>query len=547
MVKRLITTQRCLIWALIVLAVASVFYTIASYWSQPNNVQLFYNPDIVGDPFIIHMLIYNHDSYHNWYLTNAFFLFPDMTLIFLISLFTKLIYPIYPVFAFIQVSAFIILTMSLFKVTVGNKKGAIVGLISTLLFLLLLIYVNNFSVLYTYYDYLNTILSPTFHFGSFIVGIGCAIILMKLLQQQKIYLFFLLSFLVIITGISDPLLHFYFTFPAIGLVFLLGVFRYLNVKQTVSMLSWFIGMFVAWYIIYNYVPLPFQKIKMQLTFPWEHISNFINTAIAFKNFSGVNTIVYFLDLAFFIFAPISIIWSHIKSRIHLIDYFILFQFLLIICGILGLLTTESKFVSGITVIPIRYMIPLVISPAFLGLPLLLYKYISQFTFAQGQENLLFGLLFIFIILFSLNHRDKFIPHNFFNYYPQTIQCFDEHAKSLELHNGIVVGQWGEQNVYNAYNRSGARFIMVGKLNNRMKPYLWFSTRQIYMAKRFDFIMMANDNNLKKNKQEMLKLFGIPTTRFICHWRNNIGPKLIFFVYKNAAMKNISFAKYISPA
>lgn len=538
MYNKIKSSSNLFTWFLLLITLALVFYSIASNWSQLRNATMFDNPDLVGDPYVVHSLLYEHDKFYNWRLTNAFFLFPDIVLIYIISFFTQNIYHVFPLFAFIQVSLFIFLTSILFKVATKSKAGLRLGLVSSLLFLLLLIKIHQFY-LYSSYDYIVTIIVPSFHFGSFIIAILCTYLFIKIMQNSKTYLLILLSFLVIITGISDPLLNYYFTFPAIAIIFFAYLFNYINIKKFINYLCWFISMLVAWYVIYRYLPLPFAKINFQLSFPLFHLDILGNTIKKFILVARINIPVSFLWLLFILLAPISLIRSYKQNNIRIIDYLILFELVVIFCGFIGLLTTNVKFDLGQSSIPIRYMIPLITGPAFLGLPLVIYK---NFVFVKKLgKNGVFAFTLLVISLLALHHKPHFIKQNFFSYYPKMIACFDKYAKKLQLHNGIA-DDWGIQNTYNAYNKSEAHIVLVPDLRT-MQPFLWFSTSGLYRYHHFDFVMLDTDSRLEKNKKAMYQKFGKPTNQFVCPI-NDIKKQHVY-VYKNGVMKNVSFLKYLN--
>lgn len=526
-----------LVYLALLVSFFAVLFGLASHWS--HNSQFLNNGDVVGDAYIVHTFLYNHDKFQNWTLTNAFFLFPDITILFLISFFVKTISNVFPIYALIQITlTFSFMTYLIRQISTNKKVGLRLGFIAGFSLLLLVIALNPYFE-YGSYDYLVPLLLPSFHFGSFLISILCIALTLKIIKKPKISLLTLLSFLVIITAVSDPLILYYFTFPVMAAIFCWFLCGHINKKLCFSLLSWFTGMTIIWFVIYKFAPLPFDKIPLHLTFPFAHLNVLVNTA---KDFLSINSNVY-VGIAWLIFvigAPISLIKSYIDQKLQLKDFFMLFELLMLVLSALAILTTVVGFApQDGALLPLRYFIPFILSPVFLGLPVLIYKHCS--TYISLENNWLYLIILIFISFMALHHKRSIEWNNLVSYYPKNVECFDKVVAKYQLQNGITP-IWGYQNTYNAFNRSGTHLVLVNMAN--LKPHLWFSTKLLYTYHNFDYVLLQDNNKKQLNKNLMLmkQHFGKPTAKVVCHG-NGIYTTEYIYIYKNSPLNKLSFEKY----
>ena len=87
-----------------------LFLLFICHWWRAEGEQLpYYNSDLLMYPQVAINLIHQQGSYFDWPFTNVIFLFPDLLLCLLITLFTKNLALIVLVYAFIQISYFILI------------------------------------------------------------------------------------------------------------------------------------------------------------------------------------------------------------------------------------------------------------------------------------------------------------------------------------------------------------------------------------------------------------------------------------------------------
>lgn len=297
---------------LIAVAIITTLFSIGSYWSQPGNIGMFFNGDLVTLTNFAHSLIHHQDQFHNWRLSYASSLFPDFAIIYFLSLLINNAYVVLLFFSLIQISFFILIVTLLFHSIFPKSSGWRVGIILSFLFLVLLARLHPF-ILYSNYDYLITILTPSFHFGPYLFTLLALLFLIKILfhhHKNKI-LFFVLSILLLSINISDPLTHYYFTFPALATISIYYFLNYLDRKVYLQILFLLLLSFIFSTLIYYYAPLSFTPKILSIHFSWNDANLMLN--ILAKHFIENNLFMGIPWLLYLFFTPISLIVDFSKK------------------------------------------------------------------------------------------------------------------------------------------------------------------------------------------------------------------------------------------
>lgn len=515
-----------------------IVYSIACFWSQNKHIELFLNPDVLTQPLFAHALVYNHAKFFDLHFSNSPSFFPDFAIIYFLSLFIKNAYSIFPIVAFIQITFFFLVIFFLYKSITKSNIGIRLGILSILIFLLVLAKKHSFSV-YGNYEYLNIVLLPYFHFSAILLSFLNLYLFINVLFHQKNGYLIPLSLLIILGGISDPFTHFDFTFPAMLSLSFCYFFKYIDLKKYLYFSIFLIFLFITSYLIYRYVPLPFARPHLKMHFNFNEFK-LLATTLLF-NFIGNNLTIGIPWLLFTIFAPISLIHSHTKktkddSIFNILNFILLFEVVVIYLG-LFVITITSPLDPNITyqLIPLRYFGGLIIGGALLGFPLLVYKYIKQIYLLQ--KNILFVSILFLLAVIALFPLPKLNFQNLFAYYPKMVACFDQYANKYKLKNGIGA-TFFESHVFTVYSRAGIQVANVQLKNSSVQG--WDSNTQFKRIHNYNFVVMQDDSYIKHHDyfNTMIKRFGKPDHQFICANYNN---RILVDVYVyNNKLKNLYF-------
>lgn len=191
-----------------------------------------------------------------------------------------------------------------------------------------------------------------------------------------------------------------------------------------------------------------------------------------------------------------------------------------------IITDHNLFLYKAGYLGLRHLQPVILTPIFLGLPLLIYKHTHINEFFKEKSFATVVLLLIFIA--SLN-RPSLQLSSFTHFYPDYVACFDSYAQKLKLHNGIS-SYWVSRNM-TMYNQSG---VHLASIHNNFTPFVAMVSLADYQRKQYDFLV-STPGIYAFLKQNVIAKFGKPYTTFNC------PENYTFYVYKNHEMDKI-FAK-----
>lgn len=159
-----------------------------------------------------------------------------------------------------------------------------------------------------------------------------------------------------------------------------------------------------------------------------------------------------------------------------------------------------------------------------------------------EKSVVYLSALLLLSVASLVHPPRLDAKNLFTYYSPMLACFDEHARQLNLHEGIGLLNYATQ--LSTYNHSG---IQVAQVSPHLTPFHFLNSKRIYGDHDFDFIVIHPipidsttnpivrqilTDNYTINPIRVIQRFGQPTSTFSC------PDNYDFYVYSNHKLNNI---------
>lgn len=502
-------------------------YRIFCFWYHQAGTN---NSDLLFPLAITQNLIHEHGHISDWILTPTPYLFPDIFIHLLISLFSANIALNLSIFAFIQTLYFFCIILMLIRLITFKSCPWYISLLFILAVLFVSNELNNLSSL----ELFSTIFYAGMHFTSFLMILTCLYIFIIMCRKKNIYLNLTFFLITSISIFSDIVVGFYFTIPLSLTILVCAILKYIDFKNCMKLLALLFITTLCGYLLFKFFPLYYLRPRRIIQFPDGAIHSFLRIMF---NFIKQEPILAITWLSFIFLAPFSLIKSHYKSKrnnysiqMKWVDFIIFFQIIMVLVTIPLFILTDPNliYVKSDNYLAMRHLQPFILEPILIGVPLLIFKHHKLFLFFKNKY--LIGTCYIFIIIFSSFNIPEFKAINLYSYYPQEIACFDQHATKLHLHSGLA-NYWSAR-PFTLYNHSKSRFIAV---DGNFNPFIWSTSLQNFKNDQLNFIMLKSH---EFEKSKILARFGNPTTTFSCPGGFD------YYVYNNKAMENLFPQKII---
>lgn len=505
-----------------------VYGVYCYYSSNVLTLSFLYSADAIQIPFFAHNILYQHGNIFDWKLPYTPYFFPDMLIVMLISLFSKNIEVVCITYATLQMAFYVFVIGLLFKVATNSKNGARLAIISGLIALVLLATAGMQNELF------NTILNSNYHMGGTLLIFIMLAFSITLLEKSSTKSILIHCGLIIITYVSDVLFALYFIAPVLATLTLFCIFKLIPIKRYLKFFSIITLTTILSDILYHNLPSFVAKSSAHL-FHYKHIFYWIHQLqLVLVAFYHNDPIIFTLWACYFLLAPFSLVYYHIKKR-HAPHYaattfIILFEWITIAGGLIGMVLADPGLAHAPAYTGLRHAQPLILGPVFIGIPMLIYRH----TNISGwlKYNLVYCATLTLLTIPVFIHTPKLNAKSILHYYPPELACIDQHAKQLHLHAGI--GNYWQAKPFTAFNKTGFNLVAViddPAVSSNILPYHWINTLEPYRTKKFDFAIV-NSPTGRLNTTLLYKHFGKPTSTFRC------GNSYLIYVYKNKAMKNI---------
>lgn len=494
------------LYSLAIITVLSVFYYVASFWSNCPPCYGITNSDMLYTSALAHNIIYEKGSFWDWLMPTTPFLFPDILLALIINSFTTNILLTIAIFAGIQLGYFLLISLVLLKQITLNK----INFFFILIYLLAILLLSKEIAHQANLELLIAVLQSADHFGSFIMILTCFYFFILYWQKSNSIFWGLFLIFASISFAADVLIGFYLLIPLMITIFLGIISGFIAVNKGFKLLTALMIATVCGYLCYKFLPFYFNRANSLIHYQYR----LLDFWLIMKNFYLNSPEIFLLWCSFILFAPISVINSlrqrnqGLTNNFYWLNFTLVWQLIMILVMLPIFIITDTHLHEAKTGVymGLRHLQPVILTPVFIGLPLLIYKHI-RLEKLWRQAPVCLGLL-ILILLASWNHPPLIIK-NFTQYYPPEIACLDDGIKTYHLHNGI--GNYWATRPLTIFNKSGSYIVPV---NSDLSPSVLAGTIQYYKKNNFDFIV-SKSPLASFDKDSLIKNLGIPKATFSC--------------------------------
>lgn len=543
--------SQCGIALLVLLVFAMILFALASYFSQPDIAGTYLNPDLNTLTYMAYNVMYEHGQFFAWHIGTSPAFFPEMAVMFFITLFSKNPFINLIIYAVFQITCITILIPAIFKAATNTTAGLRLGIISVFTFLATVIFERSFAP-YSEYEYLSTLLSPGFHYGPVLVIFALIFIFLKMLVSSKIYLRVLFFILLVLSGISDPLTYVYFTFPMVVTLTIFCFCKQLSKKDFLIYSALLVLGFLSAYAICHLMPLQNVPLSFKPTFSFLLVLDFLKTIVLFlKN----NVLWGVLWVSFMLYTPYSM-WQSFKTKsIQLVDYVILLQFITVIVSTpMIILAVNQTFPSALQIfpsvsfwshpgqfyrelayLPYRYFINFFVGPVFLGFPLLFYKHYRTAVEKLGNNAIYVVILLLFAFVIFTMRSHHFHKKTFTQFQSNIAVCLANYAKTYHLTNGISDSYY-VTNMVNSYLAGVLHIALVDSYH--LTVIRWQNTQELYQYHNYNFAISNSD----AMPAALRKTYGAPIRTLMC--TGNYNDQFKVYIYPNGKLNNM-FNSYLA--
>lgn len=535
------------IWLAFFIGLLAVFYCLGRVLTYHHNINYFLNFDLTTYPGLGHNLIYQGGHLSSWHLGAAPYVFPEILFFYIFSLFSVSTYASLLTFMVLQVLAFIVAMIWLFRTTISNNIGLRLGLFYSLLFSLLCLSKRSFNA-YGTKALFATVFLPSYHFAAALMALFSLILFIKIFTKPRLYLKIILFVLIFLGGISDALTYVYFLFPMLATLTVLLIFKELEWRKYVNLCLWLCVAFIVSYSAYQFLPIQITKVSIAPTIGFSYFAAYIKTIAVFFQ---TQTVLALLWLIFLIWAPISLWRSRgLKQGIERkVDFVILFQFVTVLVstpllifaiGQVGtahlvdgslhaFLNNSTSFYNKLNGFPFRYLVNYYMFPIYFGLTFLFYKHTKHILSLYKVRNYFILIVLLVLGLIFLPPR-QLQMNKLVNFHSSLAMCFELHVKTYGLTNGIS-NDFLSINLMNAYIPTKHQVAQVDP--ETLTPVLWIDTSERFTQSNYNFVYSPSPRFLAKIKQ----YYGKPNAVFICHSKvyHPKVRKYYFYVYNNGQL------------
>ncbi len=468
-----------------------LFLLFICHWWQAEGSKIPYNSDLLMYPQVAINLLHQKGSYFDWNFTSVIFLFPDLLLCLLIALFTKNLASIVLAYAFIQIGYFILIGSALINRAVVNGRMRAAAALLMLFSLWLLAHPNNIIVLLD-------LPHPSVHISCTLMTLTLLWLLLILFDRLEKKFILLFSVILILSMASDPLLLSNFVIPVLASLTVAAVFKQIRWRFYIKLVLWLTILSVLAWALYRAGPFAIPR-YLHARLHYFHLTTLYQLAHLLASWVHDSPFVGNMWLAAVIFMPVSLLT---KRGSRPIDFVLLTLFLQIVIGL-----TFFCFFRPDRVMPIRYLQPLLVIPAFIAPLLLLAKHWPNYQPFQSCRTYVAALLFLLLSALAVP-RPALQLYKRLHYYPENIACIDRHVEEFGLKAGIA-GYWDFRPVM-LFSRTG---LVVGSVDaNDLIPFSWNNSRVNYHHRPFNFVLL---NKGGISATAMKKVLGPADTQFSC--------------------------------
>jgi hypothetical protein len=181
-------------------------------------------------------------------------------------------------------------------------------------------------------------------------------------------------------------------------------------------------------------------------------------------------------------------------------------------------------------LPVRYFIPLLLFPVYIGIPSFLLVYAKHFLTTLLLKRIMFTIISIMLltVIVSEMYRigslaDLTALNSNRSRYIHLARCIDERVDEFGLKNGLA--PYALSRPITILSQKG---VKTAQINGLFQPYGWMTNMSVYNDADFNFFIV----NHEVTGTEVIKKFGPEKARFKC------AEGIWVFVYEEAQLRNL---------
>lgn len=466
------------------------------------SVHPIYNADAIQIPMFAHWFIYKQLSISDWYFPPVNYLFPDLAVITLLSVFISKPLVVIWLYAVLQMLAFCLIVAFLIRTAINDKSSWRFALIPGLIALLMV------AKGHLNYEVLQQIVVSNYHLGNLLM-LCLALALSIRLHQKKAKAITCLLFLVILLGsFSDVLFVFYYSMPMLLVLTLLKLKLGIERGDFLRFLLVIIISTVIGALLTKLLPSNFPSAKLH--FHWWLVPRIVYLYHDLAAFFFREPIIAFLWVAYMAISGYQLFASiGLKVKDESLFFLHVFIWIMVVFSLIGLLIVDNSLgIKGF--VGLRHMQPLILLPVFVGFPLLLWQAIPGIKVVNHLISYL--LILTVLSVLALWRMPVLQIHTLLHYKPKGLTCLEQKVKQLGLHVGIA-GYWTAK-PYMFFSQGKIKLAQVDRGAN---PYIWIGPTIFYHAKHIDYAIIYNpySQGLVNKPIQLKKRYGQPTSTFSC--------------------------------
>src|SRR3990167_3502317 len=472
----------------------------------------------------------------NWVFSSQIFLFPELPLYALSSLFSGDFKITLIINAFINIVIFYVIVRLLVNIFTNNKIISLsFGLLFTLsiMFLMAIEYREGGNLAMYYFV-------TTAYYGVIIAALFSLYLTIKLilmyksgqLKEQsvkfKVYLTSLLL-IAILTGTSNPMFFLQFTGPFMCVLILLCAFKYIPSRIFI----WLAGLNIASLIISVIIR---KSLLNNFFSPLGDVSSYLHferispTLFAFKDISkqmltgSVKQQIEIIAVTALIITAVTMIvillkqgFNNRKKSLELKSDQVATFTLVFFCALAPLTTITGTIATGNPLT--RYLLPIIFFTPFIFLPAYL-RFFKKYSLLQ-PIYIVYTIALVVVLAVAVMQPSKNVS-SLSRYYPSSAQCMDEKLQNTQYKNGVA--QYWRARVLQLNSKDNHKIIQT---DGAIKRFGWLYNNSTY--DKYDVSFVVVDKPLQNTSQEVsnegafiinpstaVYLLGQPTNIYSCN-------------------------------
>jgi hypothetical protein len=498
-------------WAILISSVGLLSGLCDYYLTFYLNFRsIVYNADLITASFLYNDIT-KGVNLSGWTAGSVPFVFPDLTLFFPLRWLSGNLHIALALNGAVQILLFtlgLILLARQVNVSFHLEQYIPIILAGTLFF----------ASMASFHPYVQIFAVTTYHFGIMVImpyalALALALLKPRPLKTARYWCLMVALFISLyLLSASDLVAVIQIVAPMIGATSVLLLFRKVSFRPAVVVVGFSSGAAIAGYITLKAIPLFGDSFNSYVAgFIYKRsisdtFTSFVNTVLSFAAEYPFHTAL----IVIFIILCTVILVREIRKAIRqqptvstsIIFFALIFLINLVVIPLATIISSSFKDSTNF-----RYFLPILVLPAFWGLPIILPAFISPQT---NRVISVFGLgiLLIGVGFNGLNIIGQSPRVRLDQYYPDAVRCIDEKASELGVHYGLA--SYWQAKPLTALSQVGLNIVQV---KSTLEPQFWVNN-SIWYDMNPEFVVIDTRSH-DINPETIINRYGEPASTFYC--------------------------------